>query len=290
MSFCSRVALAAPDVIAGTGVRADVYVFLPVPKRYWADDILNAGWASRAEMAAITAARDGGVVARCYNPPGGAMSPSVLVYAAPERPAPTALATLLGAFAGRWPVEAEPGPTLAICTHGTRDRCCAKWGFAAYLAARRLHRDCLSEFEPLECSHLGGDRFAATGIFFPSGGMYAHLDSADLHALTAAESTGRLTPERYRGRVFDSQPAQIARAGLAREGLYDRAAEPLEVTLSPEGTELLVIAEDGRRFAVEFATREVTFYSDCEQLAGKQRSRGRRTVYAGGRELASDRS
>lgn len=286
MSFCSRVALDASEAMAGTGVRAEAYVFLPVPKRHWAHEAMNAGWASPAELKAIVVAREGGVVTRCYNPPAGVSPSPVLVHAGPEKPAPPALAALLEIFGARWPIEAEPRPRLAICTHGTRDRCCAKWGFAAYLAARQLHRDGLSTFEPLECSHLGGDRFAATGIFFPSGGMYAHLDSADLTALTTAEAEGRLTPEHYRGRVFDTQSAQIARAGLAREGLYDRASEPLEVTSAEDGGALLVGVDKGRqRFRVELGVREVRFYSDCDQLARARPSTARRTVYAGGREL-----
>src|SRR5690606_222714 len=142
---------------------------------------------------------------------------------------------LLAAFAGRWSLDASGDPRLAICTHGTRDRCCAKFGFAAYQAARGLFEAGRSPFAPIECSDLGGDRFAATGVVSPSGSMYAHLDSMDLAALGAEEAAGRLDPTHYRGRVFEPPLAQVVRAGLARAGLVNDAAGPLAVTEAAGG-------------------------------------------------------
>jgi len=289
VSFCSREDLASREPLAGTGVRAEAYVFLPVPKRLWASKEMNDSWASPADLAAIGAARRAGVVSRLYNPPKSAgRHPPVYVHAAEGRPEPPALEPLLSALTERWPIERRPGPQLAICTHGTRDRCCAKWGFAAYNTALALFRDGVSPFEPLECSHLGGDRYAATGICFPSGSMYAHLDSVDLEGVLAGEADGRIAPEIYRGRVYDPPLTQIVRAGLAREGLFNSATERL-VVRRPDPDAPLAIAttlDGAQTFEIRLDTIEVRFFASCAKLAAHQAAAGRRLVYAGAREVA----
>lgn len=278
MNFCSRASLAAHEQVAGTGVRGQAYVFLPVPKRLWREQEMNAHWASPEELQAIRVARKAGLVTRLYNPPATSApgEAPVLVHAQPGPP-PEGLELLLAPFAGRWPVDAAGGRRLAICTHGTRDRCCAKFGFAAFQNAKRLHEAGHSSYEPIECSHLGGDRFAATGIFFPSGGMYAHLDDVDLAALCAAEAAGRISAPTYRGGVFDHPLAQLVRAGLARQGLADACDAPIEVA---ERGPLELLAEvGGRRYRVKLALSQVEFYGSCASLAAARPTRGRRRVF-----------
>jgi hypothetical protein len=185
-----------------------------------------------------------------------------------------------------WTTESAARPRLVVCTQGTRDRCCAKWGFGVYREASRLWREGRFPFQPLECSHLGGDRYAATGIFFPSGGMYGHLDRADLEGLGEAEAEGRIVPGQYRGRVFESELTQIVRAGLARDGLGVGATSPLEI-LDPEAAPgpLTVAAAAGSLFRVSLATIESDFYGGCDALAQARVSHARRTVYAGAQSV-----
>jgi len=284
LNFCSRASLAAHEHVAGTGVRADAYVFLPVPKRLWHEQEMNGHWASPEELQAVRIARKGGVVTRLYNPPDRdhAEGAAALVYARKDG-APDALSPLLEPIARRWRVDAEGRQRLAICTHGTRDRCCAKFGFAAFQTAKRLHDAGASAFEPLECSHLGGDRFAATGIFFPSGGMYAHLDHLDLGAVCAEESAGRLCPIGYRGRVFDAPLTQLVRAGLARQGLVTEAEVPIAV--AERGPLDLVAEVGGQRFRVRLKQAQEQFFGSCSALSAGRPSRGRRTVFAAAEPL-----
>lgn len=281
MSFCSREALATHGALPGTGVRGRAYVFLPVPKRFWRSDELNDSWASPQEIAAVRAGRRAGVVTRLYNP----MTPAeaqILVRAAEAGP-DEAVASVVSAFERRWLVEAAPSPLLAVCTHGTRDRCCAKWGYSAYRSARALYEAGASPFQALECSHLGGDRFAATGVFFPSGSMYAYLDQADLSRLSAAEAAGDLLSQGYRGRVFEPELVQVVRAGLAAEHRLTDASAPLhlEPLESAEEARRVLARAGPRAFEVTLHRREVTFFGSCEQLAGGRASRARRWTYAG---------
>lgn len=277
MNFCSRVSIAAHEHFAGTGVRGQAYVFLPVPKRVWHEQEMNSHWASREELQAIRAARKAGVVTRLYNPPnGGPDDAPVYVHTRDDLPAPR-LRPLLELIGRRWRIDATGRPRLAICTHGTRDRCCAKYGFAAFQAARKLLQEGVSPFEPIETSHLGGDRFAATGIFFPTGSMYAHLGDLDLAALCATEAAGRLDPARYRGGVFDPQVVQLVRAGLARRGLVDDATAP--IAIKPQGPCDLEASVGGRRYHVRLREAEVEFYGSCAALSAAKPSHGHRTVF-----------
>ncbi len=62
---------------------------------------------------------------------------------------------------------------LLLCTHGTRDRCCAKLGGALYCELSGALPD---RTRLWRTSHTGGHRFAPTGISFPEGLMWAGLD------------------------------------------------------------------------------------------------------------------
>lgn len=286
--FCSRVSEAEEGVFPGTGVRGEVYVLLPVDKRFWGASEMNAAWAAPAELEAIRQARRLGVTTRLYNPPDAGPAAQVRVHASPSaspasRDAASAMIEALAAHA--WPTEPGLGPCMAICTQGTRDRCCAKWGFAVYRKAAQLWREDRFPFEPLECSHLGGDRYAATAILFPSGSMYGHLDRADLEVLGRAEAEGRIIAGHYRGRVFESGLVQVVRAGLAREGHPVSAASPLEI-LNPEAApaDLMVVAGT-TRFQVSLGVVESDFYGSCKALAQARVSHARRIVYDTARRL-----
>ena len=219
---------------------------------------------------------------RLYNPPRAAQMRRILVHASPAvSDASREMASdMIEALAAKgWETEPAAGPHLVVCTQGTRDRCCAKWGFAVYREASRLWREGRFPFEPLECSHLGGDRYAATGIVFPSGSMYGHLDRADLQALGEAEANGQLVPGHYRGRVFENELTQVVRAGLARGGHGVGATSPLWI-LNPEAAPgPLTVATDAASFRVSLDEIESDFFGSCTALARARVSHARRIVF-----------
>jgi hypothetical protein len=286
--FCSRVSQAEEGVFPGTAVRGQIYVLLPVDKRFWGNNELNTDWAAPAEIEAIRRARRAGVTTRLYNPARATPDRQILAHASPAAsPASREMAAVMieALSAKGWTTEPMAAPRLAICTQGTRDRCCAKWGFAVYRQALRLWREGDFPFEPLECSHLGGDRYAATGIVFPSGSMYGHLDRVDLRALGEAEAEGRIVPGHYRGRVFDSELTQVVREGLARDGHGVGATSPLQV-LNPEAAPgHLTVAADGTLLRVSLNVVDSDFYGSCTAVAQARVSHTRRIVYAGAERL-----
>lgn len=133
-------------------------------------------------------------------------------------------AELLGAVdrleqLARWSVEATdeladggPGasggaddPLILVCTHGKKDVCCAVRGrpVALDLAARWPE-------ETWECSHTGGDRFAANVVLLPDGAIYGGLDVATAADVVRDHREGRPDTAYLRGLAGHPRPVQAA--------------------------------------------------------------------------------
>jgi hypothetical protein len=102
-------------------------------------------------------------------------------------------------------------PVILVCTHSRRDPCCAVWG-------RPVGR-ALSERWPelvWECSHVGGDRFAANVVVAPDGVYYGGLDGDSSVATIEEHLAGRIHAEYLRGYTDLFPPQQAAVAATLR--------------------------------------------------------------------------
>jgi len=111
---------------------------------------------------------------------------------------------------------------LLVCTNGSRDRCCAKYGLPLF---RKLH-----EIRPegvWRCSHLGGHRFAATMVWLPYGVYYGRVPPTAARQIADDTARGRMTLAYLRGRSTLSKPAQVAE-GLLREARGDDRVDAYE--------------------------------------------------------------
>lgn len=104
-----------------------------------------------------------------------------------------------------------PGPEpdlLLVCTHGRKDVCCAVRGrpVAAGLAARWPEAT-------WECSHTGGDRFAANVVVLPDGVVYGGLDPGSAVEAVAAHHAGTPLTDHLRG--VTGHPAAVQAAVVA---------------------------------------------------------------------------
>ena len=96
-------------------------------------------------------------------------------------------------------------PVLLVCTHGNHDTCCAVRGRPVAAALTESHRDLT-----WECSHVGGDRFAASVVVLPDGTYYGGLDESDAPGVIDRHLAGTVTPSRLRGSSMLSTVAQAA--------------------------------------------------------------------------------
>lgn len=110
-----------------------------------------------------------------------------------------------------------PQRHLLVCTHGSHDYCCARYGKPFYHKAQSLIEQLgLSEVWLWETSHFGGHRFAPTVIDLPSGRYYGALDAAGLAAIL---QQGDLTVwnRMYRGWGLLPEAAQVLEQALIQQ-------------------------------------------------------------------------
>lgn len=123
----------------------------------------------------------------------------------------------------RAPALGQPpsAPVSLVCTNGKHDRCCAVYG-------RPLARALVAAGVPevWECSHIGGDRFAANLVFLPEGVYFGRVGAEEGPAVAADYRAGLLTLDRYRGR--SCYPPMVQAAELfVRQGSGTRELEGL---------------------------------------------------------------
>jgi hypothetical protein len=141
-------------------------------------------------------------------------------------------------------------PLVAVCAHGKHDQCCAVRGRGAVSAIAAQY----PEFT-WECSHLGGDRFAATMLVLPEGLCYGRVEAADAANLVTLYVDGRLDNAHLRGRTSLPHVVQAAQY-FAREASGDDRIDtlaPLSVD-SHDGSTRVVL--DGGSGAVEVTVGE----------------------------------
>ena len=115
-------------------------------------------------------------------------------------------------------------PIYLVCTNGKRDVCCA-------INGRPLVRT-LSALEPertWECTHIGGDRFAANMVVLPEGLYFGRVVPDDVEALAGRLREGKLLLPRYRGRSWHDRASQFAEIAVRRRyGLEGQDAVQIE--------------------------------------------------------------
>jgi len=107
-------------------------------------------------------------------------------------------------------LAANPGaeytnPLFLVCTDGHHDRCCARYGLSIYRELARLVGTLA-----WQCTHVGGDRFAANLICFPHGIYYGHVEQGDLAKIVSLYEEKSIYLPRFRGRACFSRHIQIA--------------------------------------------------------------------------------
>ena len=144
---------------------------------------------------------------------------------------------------GRSPRECESAsaPVVLVCTHGQRDSCCGRRGFPLYDALRNQ-----PTLDVWQCSHIGGDRFAANALVLPWGLYYGPVEPRDAGALAESVLRDEILLGSFRGRSSMPHWAQAAETFvrrqtgmIARDALHVTSREPL-----PGGRTLVHVRDD----------------------------------------------
>ena len=162
------------------------------------------------------------------------------------------------------------GPLVAVCAHGKHDQCCAVRGRGATAAIAERY----PEFT-WECSHLGGDRFAATMLVLPEGLCYGRVDSTDAAELVRLYLDGRLHNEFLRGRTSLPHAVQAAQYFARERTGEDRieALSPLDVDRRDHQIRVVLAAEPGPLEVVLAERMSEPLHSTCHaSVAGPVRT------------------
>ena len=141
--------------------------------------------------------------------------------------------------------EPSDDPVICVCTHARHDQCCAVKGRPVVAALARAYPKLT-----WECSHLGGDRFAATMIVFPHALLYGRMPATEAHAVIEAWHERRAVPGYLRGRTSLTNAAQAAVA-FATEATGDDRIDAFAVTMEKRGP-------DGIRVSLDHDGEQVT--------------------------------
>jgi hypothetical protein len=134
----------------------------------------------------------------------------------------------------------SPDPVHLVCAHGKHDTCCAVRGRPVAVA--------LEDTFPgtaWECSHVGGDRFAANLVVLPHGLYYGQVDPTTAVEVAREYRRGRVVVGPLRGRSVFS-PAVQAAQHHARLALGEFGVD----ALPPVAVEQLPDADGGVRWRV----------------------------------------
>ncbi|WP_374010202.1 sucrase ferredoxin [Leifsonia sp. LS-T14] len=147
--------------------------------------------------------------------------------------------------------EPSEAPVYAVCTHARHDQCCAVRGRPVVEALAAAHPELT-----WECSHLGGDRFAATMVVFPHGLLYGRVRADEAATIVKRHAEGRVVPELLRGRTALTTVAQAAEAFARAETGDDRIDAFRVVTehAHPHGW-TVALANGADRLTVEVGER-----------------------------------
>ncbi|MFN6484874.1 MULTISPECIES: sucrase ferredoxin [unclassified Nostoc] len=99
---------------------------------------------------------------------------------------------------------------IFICTHGSHDKCCAKFGNPFYRQAKNIVKDLgMNNVRVWQSSHFGGHRFAPTAIDFPEARYYARLDSESFSSILTRTGNIEFIKHIYRGWAILPEAAQV---------------------------------------------------------------------------------
>lgn len=242
--FCTDLSRKQLDPLAGSAAHAERNLLISWPRAKWTRNLRHAGDMPDSLVRTLDAiAAEGRRVNLIHRrEQDGDLH---RVFLMPERRCfvipREALEDFLAAWRSGEPLMIwEEAPVehhlLLCCTHGKKDKCCAKYGYRTY---QRLAREVAAHdlpFDVWESSHLGGCRFAASIILLSPVRKYGRITSEQALPFLQAEAQGQRFLPGYRG---DSRltPAQQCAQLAALSRLPSPQRMPRLTLLEDSGSE-----------------------------------------------------
>lgn len=145
---------------------------------------------------------------------------------------------------------------VLVCTNGRHDQCCATLGRPV---VRHLRETSLVE-QVWECSHIGGDRFAANVVVLPDSLYFGRVDGPQTEELLTAHAGGRIDRRWFRGASTYRYIEQAADHALREEYGLDGIDDVVVLARPSPG---LILARVAGLGTVEVAVERTTVHVDA---------------------------
>lgn len=205
--FCAEESAAIGDPLAGSAAHATRNLLISWPRARWVRSLRRASDmpsdVSAAIEAIVASGRRVNLIHRREQPSHlhrVYLMPEAHIYDVPREELATFLHALRSAASlARWRAGTVGGSVILCCTHGKKDKCCAKFGYRTYKAIADEAPRHDHAFDVWESTHLGGCRLAASAVVFPQLHKYGRIGFDDIPYLLRAEASGHPYLPCYRG-------------------------------------------------------------------------------------------
>lgn len=153
-------------------------------------------------------------------------------------------------------------PELWVCTHGSRDACCARLGVPL------LQMEVGSARRRVECSHLGGHRFAPVLLALPEWRCFGRVGRQEFDGFLTRLDAGEALPEYHRGKVRLPAPLQVVEGELWHR--FGPALEGVKILNRDPDTPAVEACIGGawRCFQAEVGVEKVEGIGSCRDFEG----------------------
>lgn len=278
--FCADLSREQHDPLAGSGAHAERNLLISWPRAKWTRNLRHASDMPAPLVRRLDAiAAEGRRVNLIHRREQARDSHQVFLM--PERRRFVVPREALEAFLDAWQAQSPltaweqapvEGDLLLCCTHGKKDKCCAKYGYRTYKQLADAVTAHGLPFEVWESSHLGGCRFAASVVLLSPVRKYGRITPRQTLPFLEAEARGRRFLPGYRGdsRLTPAQQCAQLAALTSLEPRYPTARLTLQEDTGDEHRRHLLWRWDQDaahgRLRVECETTTIQRVDMCSDL------------------------
>lgn len=279
--FCAVESERVGDPLAGTGVHLTRNLLITWPRQTWTRSLRRASdMAPEVTEHLNQMVEEGRRVNMIYDRdlPDEThrlfLFPEAITLEVPRVALPELLdAIRAGDALEHWNPQPQTRPMLLCCTHGKKDKCCAKFGYSTYKQLRDAARAGNLPIDVWESSHLGGCRLAASAVAFPALRKYGRLTDTDIRPLLDSELADKPYLPCYRGRGDLTQAQQVAEIYVLTHYPEAEGYSRLEVGDEVEDSEQLIVPVNlndsggsARTLQVHCKRQSIVRYDTCADL------------------------
>ncbi len=284
--FCSEFTKQGNEPLAGSAMTAKRYIFISWSKKLWARKQYDSqGFPRSLTVYLQNLQKHQRIFTRLIHQHGADRKGYSRIFVMPDgieyRDVAVQDIELVlreyfeGKPTGNYQLGKTDGTIVFCCTHGKRDRCCAKFGQLTIYELRRLADVRTFKLDVWECTHINADRFAVNAFVFPHGYMYGGIRVENLGEIIDYLIEGHPFPPCFRGQLGLSTLEQITQA-FGHNYWYERGIRNADVLIesidqvSVNRCKSSVVIKDKRsaefyaRFVLTLEKKDFITYMDCD--------------------------